>query len=45
MITALMPFATIIFYLIVVWVLGRMGDNVNRIRKALEEELRRRNHS
>lgn len=29
----------IIFIFAVIWILGRMGDNINKIRKILEKEL------
>ena len=35
----------ILLFLAAVWIFGRIGDNVNKIRKMLEQELRRREHS
>lgn len=32
----------IVFFLSILWVFGRMGDNINKIRKLLEEEFERR---
>jgi hypothetical protein len=31
-----------ILYLVLLWIIGRMGDNINKIRKMLEEEIRLR---
>ncbi len=31
----------VLFYLAALWLFGRMADNLNRIRKLLEEERRR----
>ena len=45
MVSLIMNFATIIFYICVIWVFGRMGDNVNKIRKMLDQETRRRERS
>ncbi len=36
-------YAILIFALL--WVFGRMGDNINKIRKMLEEELKNRKTS
>ena len=38
---AIMILASLAF----LWFLGRMGDNINKIRKMLEEEIRRRHES
>jgi len=38
----LVQFLPIVFYLSVLWVFGRMGDNINKIRKMLEQELKKR---
>lgn len=35
----------IVFYLAILWVFGRMGDNVNKIRKMMEQELKTRQGS
>lgn len=35
-------FLIIILYLVLLWIFGRMGDNINKIRKMLEEELNNR---
>ena len=37
--------ATILFYLAIIWVFGRMGDNINKIRKMLEQEIKKRQQS
>ena len=34
--------ATVLFYLAIIWVFGRMGDNINKIRKMLEQEIKKR---
>jgi len=34
--------ATVLFYLVIIWVFGRMGDNINKIRKMLEQEIKKR---
>ena len=39
---ALLNFATVVFYLAIIWVFGRMGDNINKIRKMLEQEIKKR---
>ncbi len=36
---------TIFFYLAIIWVFGRMGDNINKIRKMLEQEIKQRHQS
>ena len=33
----------IVLYLVLLWIFGRMGDNINKIRKMIEEEIRYRN--
>ena len=45
LLAALFSFITILFYLAVIWVFARMGDNVNKIRKMLEREIDKRNPS
>lgn len=45
LLAALFSFITILFYLAVIWVFARMGDNVNKIRKMLEREINKRNAS
>ena len=42
LVSAILNFATIFFYLAVIWVFGRMGDNINKIRKMLEHEIKNR---
>jgi hypothetical protein len=32
----------IIFFLSILWVFGRMGDNINKIRKLLENEFEKK---
>jgi hypothetical protein len=44
-ISLFLNFATIIFYVCVIWLFGRMGDNVNKIRKMLDQEIRRNRQS
>ncbi len=41
----ILSFATVFFYLAVIWVFGRMGDNINKIRKMLEQEIKNRKQS
>ena len=41
----LLNFATVLFYLAIIWVFGRMGDNINKIRKMLEQEIKNRQQS
>ena len=36
---------TVAFYLAIIWVFGRMGDNINKIRKMLEREIKTRQQS
>jgi len=36
---------TVIFYLAVIWIFGRMGDNINKIRKMLEQEIKNQKQS
>lgn len=33
---------TAILFVALLWVFGRMGDNINKIRKMMEEEIRKR---
>jgi hypothetical protein len=40
--SGILNLATVFFYLAVIWVIGRMGDNINKIRKMLEQELKNR---
>ena len=40
--SGILNFATILFYLVIIWVFGRMGDNINKIRKMLEQEIKKR---
>jgi len=35
----------VVFYLAIIWVFGRMGDNINKIRKMLEQEIKKRQQS
>jgi hypothetical protein len=44
-VTIIFNFATIVFYMAIIWVFGRMGDNINKIRKMLEQELKKRQQS
>lgn len=39
---AIQSIVTAVFYLAVIWVFARMGDNINKIRKMLEQELKKR---
>ncbi len=38
-------FFYIIFFLAAIWIFGRMGDNINKIRKMLEDELIKKKNS
>ena len=40
--SGILSFATVLFYLVIIWVFGRMGDNINKIRKMLEQEIKKR---
>jgi flagellar biogenesis protein FliO len=33
--------AIVLFCMVMIWIFGRMGDNVNKIRKLLEQEIRK----
>ncbi len=41
----ILTFVTVLFYLAIIWIIGRMGDNVNQIRKMLEHEIKNRRTS
>ena len=41
----LVDFATLLFFFAILWVFGRMGDNINKIRKMLEQEIKNRQNS
>lgn len=41
----LLSSVTLVFYLALIWVIGRMGDNINQIQKMLEQEIKRRQSS
>ncbi len=37
----ILSLVTGVFYLALIWVFGRMGDNINKIRKMLEQEIKK----
>ena len=43
--SAMLNCASVLFYLAAIWIFGRMGDNVNKIRKMLEQEFSNRRQS
>lgn len=42
--TLIMSTLYTIFFITFLWIFGRMGDNINKIRKMLENELLKKNN-
>ena len=39
---SILNIAYLLFFFTILWIFGRMGDNINKIRKLLENELRKK---